>query len=368
MRADGRGRVCGAVAAPRLCAELPPGAGRLNIRQPPAHAGARRAHPGWPRCTQRRWHRHGRWPSHASVRLRAGWGQACWSAVGSARHTTRGWCCAQAAQPPKAAGLLPHEIPTRGSAQGLRAADMLPVAVAGPQRAEQHPCVVDTAAKPVIAACRPAATAVLRSCSAAKSPPCAKAPHLEQTVHTTHRELQAGTRGARSGLLLVLRALVDATRGHGALGTLAREALWWWAWQRGRVAVSQRRCTGITTGPPRARTLAPLPLMVADFGVGKRWRCGGMALAPLACAIELDGRQASGRQAACKTRRLGAMEQPINVLELFWWYAGARAGAASAGLCRPRRLPTAAAARLCLAALRPHADSSTVPRTWDACR
>ena len=42
--------------------------------------------------------------------------------------------------------------------------------------------------------------------------------YLEQTVHTSDGELEAGAAGTRRGLLLVQELLVHA---HGALGTLA---------------------------------------------------------------------------------------------------------------------------------------------------
>lgn len=49
-------------------------------------------------------------------------------------------------------------------------------------------------------------------------------PHLEQTVDTTHRELQACTRGPGGGLLLVLQGLLVRPV-HGALGTLPGQTL-----------------------------------------------------------------------------------------------------------------------------------------------
>lgn len=87
--------------------------------------------------------------------------------------------------------------------------------------------------------------------------------YLEQTVHTTHRELQAGAAGTRCGLLLVTRSCL----GHSALGALAcgpQRPIYLTATVYNR---SRRGSTTAVVAPAHRhlpdRPFAPLPDMVA---------------------------------------------------------------------------------------------------------
>lgn len=152
---------------------------------------------------------------------------------------------------------------------------------------------------------------------------------LEQTVDTAHGELQAGTRRARDGLLLVAARALDT---DGTLGTLRRRE--WGIWSEGWGAAPaelQLLCCWLgrpavccasrhvfdgpaaVGGPGNARAACPAssPLLQPPAWLLPSWRLGCGAPSQPSCCVGFEPAAAAPPTAAPPTARRTLPDRPL---------------------------------------------------------